>query len=241
MTTDALPSTADTGGWAGHPRGLSTLFFTEMWERFSYYGMRAFLILYMVAPAAAGGLGLRPTRTRRRSTGPTPAARGAPAILGGLVADRLLGQYRTRPGRRHHHRAGPLHAGVQGAAVVLHRPGARSSLGTGLLKPNVSTLVGALYEPGDARRDAGFSIFYMGINWARCFGPLVAGYLAQRVGLARRLRLRRRRHGVRPRAVRGRTRPPQAGLDRLAADERHASSERRRERRGRRGFSRAEW
>src|SRR5215813_6721127 len=84
----------DTAGWAGHPRGLSTLFFTEMWERFSYYGMRAFLILYMVAPAASGGLGL--TDVRAASIyGTYTGSAWAATILGGLIADRVLGQYRT--------------------------------------------------------------------------------------------------------------------------------------------------
>ena len=163
----------------GHPRGLSTLFFTEMWERFSYYGMRAFLILYMIAPAEQGGLGFR-ILTPRPSTAPTPAASGAAAILGGVVADRFLGQYRS--------------VLIGGIIIALgHFTLAFKALpffycglglivvGTGLLKPNVSTLVGSLYAPGDPRRDAGFSIFYMGINLGAFLGPLVAGYLAQRV------------------------------------------------------------
>ena len=95
MTTDALTtSTPDTGGWFGHPRGLSTLFFTEMWERFSYYGMRAFLILYMVAPAAAGGLGFTDLHAASVYGTYTGSAWGA-GLLGGLVADRLTGQYRA--------------------------------------------------------------------------------------------------------------------------------------------------
>ena len=179
MTTDALPSTADTGGWAGHPRGLSTLFFTEMWERFSYYGMRAFLILYLVAPVAAGGLGFDPVAAASVYGTYTGSAWGA-GILGGLVADRLLGQFNavlvggTIIALGHFTLAfKALPAFYTGLALV--------ALGTGLLKPNVSTLVGSLYEPGDRRRDAGFSIFYMGINSGGLFGPIVAGYLAQRV------------------------------------------------------------
>ncbi len=179
MTTDALPSTADTGGWAGHPRGLSTLFFTEMWERFSYYGMRAFLILYLVAPVASGGLGFDPVAAASVYGTYTGSAWGA-GILGGLVADRLLGQFNavlvggTIIALGHFTLAfKALPAFYTGLALV--------ALGTGLLKPNVSTLVGSLYEPGDRRRDAGFSIFYMGINSGGLFGPIVAGYLAQRV------------------------------------------------------------
>src|SRR6187397_3397776 len=94
MTTDAAAGTLDTGGWAGHPRGLSTLFFTEMWERFSYYGMRAFLILYMTAPLTAGGLGFDVAKASGIYGVYTGSAWGA-AILGGLVADRWLGQYRS--------------------------------------------------------------------------------------------------------------------------------------------------
>jgi POT family proton-dependent oligopeptide transporter len=179
MTTDALPSTADTGGWAGHPRGLSTLFFTEMWERFSYYGMRAFLILYLVAPAASGGLGFEGAAAASIYGTYTGSAWGA-GILGGLVADRLLGQFNavlvggSIIALGHFTLAfKALPAFYTGLALV--------ALGTGLLKPNVSTLVGSLYEPGDRRRDAGFSIFYMGINSGGLFGPIVAGYLAQRV------------------------------------------------------------
>src|SRR4051812_18263701 len=179
MTTDVLPSGADTGGWAGPPRGLSTLFFTEMWERFSYYGMRAFLILYLVAPVAAGGLGFDAAAAASVYGTYTGSAWGA-GILGGLVADRLLGQFNavlvggSIIALGHFTLAfKALPAFYTGLALV--------ALGTGLLKPNVSTLVGSLYEQGDRRRDAGFSIFYMGINSGGLFGPIVAGYLAQRV------------------------------------------------------------
>src|SRR5947208_15939544 len=165
--------------WSSHPRGLTTLFFTEMWERFSYYGMRAFLILYMTAPAAAGGLGFADKRAAS-IYGTYTGSVWAAAIVGGLIADRLLGQYRS--------------VLIGGIVIALgHFTLAFKALpffytglalivaGTGLLKPNVSTLVGSLYEPGDTRRDAGFSIFYMGINLGAFIGPLIAGYLAQRV------------------------------------------------------------
>jgi POT family proton-dependent oligopeptide transporter len=162
-----------------HPRGLSTLFFTEMWERFSYYGMRAFLILYMTAPATAGGLGFSDADASSiygLYTGSVWAA----AILGGLVADRILGQYRSVLAGGVVIAAGHfvlafdvLSAFYLGLVLIV--------IGTGLLKPNVSTLVGSLYSPGDARRDAGFSLFYMGINLGAFLGPIIAGYLAQRV------------------------------------------------------------
>ena len=180
------PLTAATGvgtardtAFFGHPRGLSTLFFAEMWERFSYYGMRAFLILYMTAPAAAGGLAFGDSDATSIYGTYTGAAWGA-SIIGGIVADRFLGQYRSV---------------VLGGAVItlghfalvftslpfFYAGLALIVLGTGLLKPNVSTLVGSLYDEGDARRDAGFSIFYMGINVGALMGPVIAGYLAQRV------------------------------------------------------------
>src|ERR1051325_11686191 len=163
-----------------HPRGLSTLFFTEMWERFSYYGMRAFLILYMVAPVAAGGLGF--TDAHAASIyGTYTGSAWAASIVGGLIADRLLGQYRSVLLGGIIIAAGhftlafkALPSFYAGLALIV--------IGTGLLKPNVSTMVGSLYETGDSRRDAGFSIFYMGINLGALLGPLIAGYLAQEVG-----------------------------------------------------------
>ena len=165
---------ADAAGWAGHPRGLSTLFFTEMWERFSYYGMRAFLILYMVH--ALGFDDKHAGDVYGTYTGSVWFA----AIFGGIIADRWLGQYRSVL-------LGGIiialgHFTLAFKALPLFYTGlSLIVIGTGLLKPNVSTLVGSLYEQGDARRDAGFSIFYMGINLGAFIGPLVAGYFAQKV------------------------------------------------------------
>lgn len=165
--------------WFGHPRGVSTLFFTEMWERFSYYGMRAFLILYMTAPAAKGGLGFDVERAGGiygLYTGSVWMA----TIGGGLVADLLLGQYRSVL-------LGALLITAGHFSLAFHAlPFFFTGLfliviGTGLLKPNVSSMVGSLYDTGDPRRDAGYSIFYMGINLGAATGPLIAGYLAQRV------------------------------------------------------------
>jgi len=173
-----LGTPPDTG-FFGHPRGLSTLFFTEMWERFSYYGMRAFLILYMVAPVTSGGLGFSDVDAASIYGTYTGSAWGA-SILGGLAADRFLGQYRSVLiggiiiALGHVTLAfPPLPFFYAGLGLIV--------IGTGLLKPNVSTLVGSLYEQADARRDAGFSIFYMGINLGAFIGPLIAGYIAQRV------------------------------------------------------------
>jgi POT family proton-dependent oligopeptide transporter len=170
---------AKATGWAGQPPGLSTLFLTEMWERFSYYGMRAFLILYMTAPAAAGGLGFADVDAAS-IYGTYTGSVWAAAILGGLAADRFLGQYRAVL-------VGGIiialgHFTLAFRALPFFYLGlALIVVGTGLLKPNVSTLVGSLYEAGDKRRDAGFSIFYMGINLGAFSGPLVAGYIAQRI------------------------------------------------------------
>ncbi len=177
--TSALTATPTRSGWFGHPRGLSTLFFTEMWERFSYYGMRAFLILYMTAPVAAGGLGFDVPRASSVYGTYTGSVWVTP-ILGGLVADRMLGAYRS-----------VLLGGIVIAlghftlalrALPFFYTGlALIVVGTGLLKPNATTLVGSLYDEQDARRDAGFSIFYMGINLGAFIGPLLAGGLAQKV------------------------------------------------------------
>ncbi len=163
----------------GHPRGLSTLFFTEMWERFSYYGMRALLILFMTAPLAAGGLGF--------DTGVAGAVYGLytsmvyfTSLPGGWIADRLIGQRRAvlyggiLIACGHFSMAFPSLATFYMGLVLI-------VLGTGLLKGNVSVIVGRLYGPNDHRRDAGFSIFYMGINLGAFIAPLICGYLGQRI------------------------------------------------------------
>lgn len=164
----------ETHGFFGHPRGLSTLFFTEMWERFSYYGMRAFLILYMVH-----ALGFD-DKHAGSVYGTYTASAWAAAIVGGIIADRWLGQYRSVLiggiiiALGHFTLAfHPLPFFYAGLSLIV--------IGTGLLKPNVSGIVGSLYEPSDTRRDAGFSLFYMGINLGAFIGPLIAGYLAQKV------------------------------------------------------------
>ena len=150
-----------------------------MWERFSYYGMRAFLILYMTAPVAAGGLGLAVGDAASIYGTYTGSVWGA-AIVGGLVADRFLGAYRSVL-------VGGIiiafgHVALAFKALTFFYLGlGLIVVGTGLLKPNISTIVGALYKEGDSRRDAGFSVFYMGINLGAFLGPLIAGYLAQRV------------------------------------------------------------
>ncbi len=164
-------------GWFGHPRGLSTLFFTEMWERFSYYGMRAILVLFMTAPVAAGGLGWDVARAAP-VYGLYTAMVYLAALPGGWVADRIVGPRRAVLGGGVLITLGHLSLTLQdvgffylGLLLIVS--------GTGLLKPNISTMVGALYGEGDTRRDAGFSIFYMGINLGAFIAPLVCGFLAQ--------------------------------------------------------------
>jgi POT family proton-dependent oligopeptide transporter len=161
----------------GHPIGLSTLFFTEMWERFSYYGMRGFLILFMGAPLAAGGMGLDNV-TATAIYGTYTAMVYLMSVPGGWLADRVFGQ-----------RKSVLYGGILIAVghFTLALPSSSTFffglifivLGTGLLKPNISVIVGQLYAAGDVRRDAAFSIFYMGINLGGFLGPAVTGYLAQ--------------------------------------------------------------
>lgn len=180
-----LPTRLETGGFAGHPPGLTTLFMTELWERFSYYGMRAILVLFMVAPAAGGGLGFD-TAHAARIYGNYTMAVYLLAIPGGFLADAWLGARRAVLAGGvvialgHYTLAVPtLPAFYAGLALV--------ALGTGLLKPNISALVGSLYAENDARRDAGFSLFYLGINAGAFVAPLVTGYLAQSEGFRGRL------------------------------------------------------
>ena len=170
--------------WFGHPRGLSTLFFTEMWERFSYYGMRALLVLFMTAPAIGGNPGFG------FADGQATAIYGlytffvyVLSLPGGWVADNVWGGKKAVfvggviIAAGHFTMAGPL-VGLPemptfflGLILVV--------VGTGLLKPNVSAIVGDLYPEGGARRDAGFSIFYMGINIGAILGPLLCGIVGE--------------------------------------------------------------
>jgi POT family proton-dependent oligopeptide transporter len=179
MSSTVAPETRDRSDTAffGHPRGLSTLFFTEMWERFSYYGMRAFLVFYMTAPVDKGGLGFS-LAVAGIIYGMYTASVYLMGVPGGWIADRFLGLRRAvmiggaliMAG--HAVLALPIEQGFYlGLALVV--------LGTGLLKPNISALVGQLYGPSDIRRDAGYSLYYMGINIGAFGAPLVCGYLAQ--------------------------------------------------------------
>jgi POT family proton-dependent oligopeptide transporter len=166
--------------WFGHPRGLSTLFFTEMWERASYYGMRALLILYMTTAVAGDnpGMGLD-VATAGAIYGLYTGLVYLLALPGGWVADNLWGQ------RKAVFVGGCIIAAGHFSMAVASTPTFYTGLiliviGTGLLKPNVSTVVGELYPEGGARRDAGFSIFYMGINTGAILGPTITSLLGER-------------------------------------------------------------
>jgi len=162
----------------GHPRGLATLFFTEMWERFSYYGMRAILVLFMVDAISRGGLGLD-DKTATAIYGLYTMFVYLLALPGGWLADKFLGLQKA--------------IWYGGIIIALGHfsmaiPGNNTFylglilivIGTGLLKPNISSIVGGLYgEDEQARRDAGFSIFYMGINIGAFIAPLITGYLGE--------------------------------------------------------------
>ena len=170
----------------GHPLGLSTLFATEMWERFSFYGLRPLLILFMSAALAEGGFGFDRTDAAT-IVGIYAASVYLASLPGGWIADRLLGLRRAILLGAVLITSGHLSIGLSGVAGV----GAGKILfflglilivlGTGLLKPNISAIVGDLYPEGGARRDAGFSIFYMGINTGAFVGQLVTGWLGERV------------------------------------------------------------
>jgi len=174
------------GTWFGHPRGLGTLFFTEMWERFSYYGMRALLVLFMTTETLAEnpGLGFN-TATATAIYGLYTFFVYGLALPGGWVADNIWGQRKAVfvggcvIALGHFTMAGPM-VGLPdnlcfflGLFFII--------IGTGLLKPNVSTMVGDLYPERGARRDAGFSIFYTGINLGAFLGPILAGGLGESI------------------------------------------------------------
>ncbi len=174
-----MASTISDTSFFGHPRGLSTLFFTEMWERFSYYGLRAILLLYMVADPSTGGLGFSIAKASAIYS-LYASMNYLLALPGGWLADKFLGL-------RNAVILGGIFIAVGNALMFF--PGLVTFyfglggivLGTGLLKTNASTMVGTLYGENDNRRDSGFSIYYMGINIGALVSPLVVGYLAQRV------------------------------------------------------------
>jgi proton-dependent oligopeptide transporter, POT family len=178
-----VAASSDTS-FFGHPRGLSTLFFTEMWERFSYYGLRPLLVLFMAAAVADGGFGFERTQASA-IVGIYAAFVYLASLPGGWVADRLLGLRRAILIGAVLISCGHLSIGLSAFAhgkLPFFMGLILIVLGTGLLKPNISAIVGDLYPEGGARRDAGFSIFYMGINIGAFFGQIVTGYLGEKIG-----------------------------------------------------------
>jgi len=166
--------------WFGHPRGLFYLFFTELWERFSYYGMRAILVLYMVALTKDGGLGWSNVEALALYGWYTMMVY-VMSIPGGILADRLLGQKKTVMLGGFLLVAGhsvlaisSIYAFYAGLVLIV--------LGVGGLKPNISTMVGGLYKENDIRRDAGFTIFYIGINIGAFLAGLIVGYVGETIG-----------------------------------------------------------
>lgn len=162
-----------------HPKGIYTLFFTEMWERFSYYGMRGILVLFLIAQVQTGGMGLD-DKTATAIYGLYTACVYLFALPGGWVADRILGLQR---------------AVMVGGAIIatghfcLALPYTQSfflglvliAIGTGLLKPSISGIVGELYPQGGAERDAGYYLYYMGINLGAMIGPIICGFLGEKI------------------------------------------------------------
>ena len=171
-TATDRPPVLDDRALLGHPRGLGLLFITEMWERFSYYGMRAILVLYLVDRLqwdTARATGLYGTYTMLVFLTP---------VIGGYLADRVIGTRRSLVigsviiSLGHFTLAFPgMTAFYAGLTLII--------IGTGFFKSNASTMVGQIYRQDDARRDAGFTVFYMGINVGGFLGPLVCGGLAQ--------------------------------------------------------------
>ncbi|MGG4393850.1 peptide MFS transporter [Paenibacillus thiaminolyticus] len=161
-------------GFFGHPKGLFTLFFTEFWERFSYYGMRAILVFFMYYEVSQGGLGF-PESTALAIMSIYGSLVYMSGIIGGWLADRILGTSKAVFYGGILIMLGHIVLAIPGNATLFFVSMILIVLGTGLLKPNASSLVGDIYSDQDNRRDAGFSIFYMGINLGGFLSPLVVG------------------------------------------------------------------
>lgn len=159
------------------PAGLFLLFLTEMWERFSYYGMRALLVLFLVTETSKGGLGWS-TESASRLYGWYTGLVYLTPIIGGWLADRLIGTHRSLLIGGVIIAAGHFSLALSGM-TFFYLGLVLIIIGTGFFKPNVSTMVGQLYEPDDPRRDSGFTIFYMGINLGALIGTLICGYLGE--------------------------------------------------------------
>ena len=178
-TINHAPSSLDSA-FFGHPKGLQTLFLTEMWERMSYYGMRGLLVLFMTAAMQEGGLAMT-TATATAIYGLYTASVYFMGLPGGWIADRLIG------GQKAIWYGGII---IMCGHIVLAIPSHDTFfiglilvvLGTGLLKPNIGAVVGQLYSKEDERRDAGYALYYMGINIGSLIGYAVCGYLGEKVG-----------------------------------------------------------
>ncbi|WUA62597.1 peptide MFS transporter [Streptomyces sp. NBC_00224] len=174
------PPPGDDHAFLGHPKGLLTLSGLEVWERFSFLGMQAILVLYFADTVAHGGMGLDAATAASVS-----AAYGTlvylVSVAGGWLADRILGSYRAvlyggvLIACGHYTMAVPAQAATWAGLGLI-------SAGTGLLKPNVASMVGKLYRTDDERRDAGFALYYMGINIGAFLGPLITGWLGDHKG-----------------------------------------------------------
>ncbi|MEZ5041854.1 MAG: peptide MFS transporter [Saprospiraceae bacterium] len=173
-------SSTNKTGFFGHPAGLSTLFFTEMWERFSYYGMRAILILFMTTDVAQEGLGLT-SETAGAVYGMYTAGVYLLTLPGGWLADNIFGQRKAIYYGGILIMIGHLILAIPGSPPIFFAGLAFVAMGTGLLKPNISTIVGDLYPGKGAHRDAGFSLFYMGINLGSLLGQTIVAYLGEKI------------------------------------------------------------
>ncbi len=166
----------------GHPKGLFILFFTELWERFSYYGMRAILVLYLISATSTGNPGLGWTDEEALSLyGWYTMLVYLASIPGGFIADKVLGQKKTVM-------LGGILLCLGHGILAIEAMWAFYTglllivLGVGGLKPNISTMVGGLYQQGDERRDKGFTIFYIGINIGAFLSSLIVGYIGETYG-----------------------------------------------------------
>ncbi|WP_454933466.1 peptide MFS transporter [Actinomyces oris] len=178
-TLRTTPSKQDRGLF-GHPRGLPWMLNVEMWERFSYYGMRAILLYFITDTVARGGLGLS-ANSGQVILASYSAAVYLLAIPGGIFADRIIGPWLST-----------LYGGVviMAGHICLSIPSPALAwtgivlvaVGTGFIKPNLSTIVGGLYDDDDPRRDAGFQLFYMSVNLGSLASPLVTGWLREHYG-----------------------------------------------------------
>jgi POT family proton-dependent oligopeptide transporter len=182
--TEGSAAPINSTGFFGHPTGLSTLFFTEMWERFSYYGIRPLLVLFMAAALANGGFGIERSQASA-IVGIYAASVYLMSLPGGWIADRWLGLRKAIMTGAVLISVGHISIGLSAFAhgrVPFFLGLIFIVVGTGLLKPNISAIVGDLYPEGGARRDAGFSIFYMGINTGAVLGQIATGLLGEKVG-----------------------------------------------------------